>query len=122
MNMPINTESNKRKLSWESKVALCHEWKKSGGTKSEFCRKHDLTISAFYSWCDKLWPKDRKIKSKLTPVRIIELDSIKNHQQMHDGQINLKLLLPNATMHMTLPMTSAITFIKELCDAVAVIR
>jgi len=50
----------KKALSWEDKVNLCNDWKKTGMSKSEFARRNRLGISVFCKWCKDLWPDETK--------------------------------------------------------------
>lgn len=102
------------KLSWEEKVELCKRWKESGLNKSQFCKKHGFALATFCQWCNRVWPRPKK--SSMTPVRIIK-------QQEIEQQIVVEVSLSNqATVKISLTMTSIGRLIQELCHATATLR
>lgn len=105
---------------WETKKALCEEWKASGKTKTDFCREKNIGLSTFYSWCNQLWPEQKKERLFL-PLQVKKMPSIESTKAQ--DQTDVELILSNGNLlRFKLPIKNLITFIQELMHATATVR
>ena len=113
-------------LSKEDWRKHCHGWSKSGLSKTEYCRRHDLSKDNFYYWCKKILPTNKgaasenRLRSNFVPVvskSASEQRSTVNHLVM------LELRYPNdLKVNLELSESTMVTLLKELGNAAAIIR
>ena len=117
LNDRVKKAINTKKLTWEEKKIICEQWKQSGKSKAQFCKEEGISFQTFWGWCNRLWP-DAKLPSRpgLTPVRVID-------KLPMEPLIEVEVLISNqATLKMSLPLSSLGKLIKELYHATAIIR
>ena len=114
----ISNAETKNRLNKKEKRDYYIAWGSSGMSKSDFCKKHGLSINSLYYW-HKLFKKEAALKvSQFSPVvaKVIPSD----HQQT---VMQLEMRLPNQ-MQLFIPLreSNLVSFIQELSNAITVIR
>ena len=114
----LSHSTTKKTLSEKEKRDYYMAWECSGMDKSRFCKEHGLSLNAFYYWC-KLFKSKKSTKLKqFSPVTIKTAPA--NQEQ---DIIQLEIRLPNqAQLFIKLREKQLISFIKDLCNAVTIIR
>lgn len=145
----VKIKPQAHKLSLNEKIALCKTWELSGMSKSRFCKKHNLTPSSFYKWCERLSPKRQKTPTFKVPIsefmpvhaiptaNVVEVDSDLHKTNLVNelsqdskttsnsvvSNITLEIKLPNTTtIHATLPLSQASALLKEMIHANSTLR
>jgi hypothetical protein len=105
---------SKRHFSQEDKKNFYIQWKASGLRRAEFCRKHDLTPSAFSKWCRQLHPNK--------PIQSLQNDwlPIVSKAEPRQEIAFIKVKIPNIT-HGLLSALFVILLIRGVLDAIAII-
>lgn len=67
--LSVDIEKN---LSWEKKIELCKQWKRTGLSKNRFCKKHGLSLDEFHEWCNDL---DQQKTSNLCELKLKRVSS-----------------------------------------------
>ena len=108
---------SQRKFSIEEKRAYDIAWKKSGLSLTDFCKSQGISRSALYKWSNQF--KIENSQSNFSPLNIAEKPSAIGMTQLtihscdSDHAIELKISIPEHRL---------VSFIKEICNATAVIR
>ena len=64
---------SKKTTRWQ---ALITEWKTTGLSQSEFCKKNDLKVGDFYAWKKRLYDQENSIRNSLfIPIKFTEVTS-----------------------------------------------
>ena len=121
MTENVNTVSpveTKNLLSEQEKRAYCRQWESSGIPKSDFCKKHELSVNLFYYWY-KQFKKESTDKIKQFSPVVAKMTPSDPRQNM----MQLEMRLPNQ-MQLFIPVreSNLVSFIQELCNAVTVVR
>lgn len=110
-------------FSSEDRKKLCEDWAKTGLTKSEFLRQHNLPWS-FFAWCRELLPNTNRPGPKATKddwIKVVPKNNSIDKQQ-NSNLLELRILCSAMVINLQIPQNQVIDFIKELSDAAAVIR
>ena len=108
----------KRIFSQEEKQKLYAEWEASGLSKHGFCKKKDLSMSAFSLWCKKIAVNDFNTLVKKAWVPVVS----KNTGSDKDT-ISVDIKFPNDMRFTTsLDLPRFLSMLKELSHAFAVVR
>ena len=107
--MPFKA-NEERETHWKRLIANYH---KSGLTKTEFCRRHKIAVSGFYSWFNRLSPascEQPKVSGGFMPVKLSKEPSFVG------GGCQLQLRLPTG---LELNFSGEVTpvFVKALVSA-----
>ena len=112
---PHNKKQNK--VFWHTHYL---SWQKSTVSKVDYCKANQLNHKTFYYWCNRLAIKetpDSPRESQLVKV------TLKNKADNNPSLVSLGVRLPNqAKLTLQLPFEQLVPFIKEMCDATAIIR
>jgi hypothetical protein len=77
-----------RRFFWRRMI---RQWKNSGQTQAEFCRRKRLSLWALRYWRDKLPAKElvqeRKSRASFLPVRVIPTSETGLEVQLRSGQV-----------------------------------
>jgi transposase-like protein len=114
----VPKKRNRREFSLEEKQKLFEQWKVSGLNKNQFCKQHDLVLSAFSKWCRQFMiPKaNDKLKNYWTPVLLKANEATKE-------EVTVEVAMPNQmTMRFRIKLSSLNGLLKELYHAPPIVR
>lgn len=106
------------KLSEEEKRGYYMAWVASGLSKSQFCREHGLPVDALHYW-------HRKYKGEVVNGPSFSRVMVKSQsvETLYESTIDVGMRLPNEVqLQMSMPARQLVVFIRELCDATAIVR
>ena len=112
--------SKSAQLSVQQKLDYCSEWEKSGLSKIQFCRMHNISLSAFKYWRTHIYTKRKKQNqsSSWAPV-VAKSQAI----MKKECALQLEFEWPNkVVLRVSLSSDHAVQFIQELSHAIAVVR
>lgn len=108
----------KRVFNQEEKQKFYAEWKASGLSKHVFCKKKDLSASAFSLWCKKIEAGDSETSVKKTWVPVVSKDN-----DADKTAISVEIRFPNDMKFTTsLDLPRFLSMLKELSHAFAAVR
>ena len=119
------------RLSREAKAGLYEKWKKSGLSKSSFCRREGLSLSLFYKWCVQVVREERRKEGlgidgfdatllngsmKLRPVELVRAKAVAE-------PMALEVSLPGEVkVRLSVEMSAVGQLLRELIDATNPLR
>jgi hypothetical protein len=110
--MPINK-------TYEEQEAYCLGWKRSGISKTDYCKQNKISKSALYNWLNKCKDsKELKINDENAKqsgsIKFLRLNDIKQGKECRDEDV-LEILLPNGVrIKVNVPGGEANIFLREL--------
>jgi hypothetical protein len=114
----------------EEKIALFKLWKRSGISRSEFIRRHNLS-KTFHYWCNKLRPKILTTDNLSTSAATLEsfvpvvADTSANHvatSVINPEKVELSLSADAMQIKLNLTIEQAISLIRGLNHANTIIQ
>jgi len=108
----------KRTFSSVDKQRFYLLWKESGLKKSQFCKNHDLVLSAFTKWCRKISLDKHLQSSENDWVPIVSNNSIP--ESIKDNPAIIKIEVPIA-IKICIFLLFPILILREVLNAVNVI-
>ena len=88
------------KFSLDDRKRFYHTWKKSGLSRNQFCREHNLTLSSFCAWVNGFEADiPSSVSTKVSPPAFVPLvmksEMASAAQDLSQKQITLEMKLPN---------------------------
>jgi transposase-like protein len=107
---------SKKKFSEEEKRSYCAAWERSDLNRTAFCMENGISRSALYQWSKQFKKEDSE--SGFSPLVMSTKASVTNMTQLTitsggEDCVQLKLTLPEHRL---------VSFIKEMCNAITVVR
>lgn len=99
--------------------AYCFGWKRSGLSKTDYCKQNKISKSALYSWLNKFKDsKELKINNEngkqASAIKFLRLNDIKQGNEGRD-EVVLEILLPNGVrIKANVPGGDTNIFLREL--------
>jgi hypothetical protein len=92
----------------EERQQICEEWRKSGLSRTEFCKQRNMNLKKLYRW---LWEEKRGTQPAAAPtIKFLPLTKLTTIQANY-----LEVLLPNGiALKLTTQPTNIVKLIKEL--------
>lgn len=111
-NKKSNFDNNARSThSRLDKQKIFSEWKTSGLSKSEFCKKKILKLSVFSSWCRELSSNQSKLLLKKNSIFSV----LKNIDKEPKAPVLIEITLPSGMIFSTsFKLTSFLSFLKDM--------
>jgi hypothetical protein len=80
--------------------AFCKAWKRSGLSKTKFCKQNNISKSALYTWLNKFGNNeiskiDDKNNIQVPPVKFLRLKGINSSKILHQEGNTLEVIIPN---------------------------
>ena len=92
--MPINRSRAEQET-------FCKAWKQSGLSKTEFCKRNNISKSALYTWLNKFSNNsgvpeaDNKSDIQSTAVKFLRINRVSSDKVLHPASGALEINMPN---------------------------
>ena len=120
-NHVAKKHSDIKKRTNEDKKVICEQWKVSGKSKSQFCRELGIPLPTFCAWCDKVWLPTKKKNQHFSPLHLVNKPVIKLEEK--NDLTLIEISLPSqSVISFKLSIQNLVTFVREMCHAIATVR
>ena len=97
----------RKSSSKEERQQICEEWRKSGLSRTEFCKQRNMSLKKLYRW---LWEERSKAQSTTPTIKFLPLTKPAKIQSNY-----LEVLLPNGiALKLASQTVNVANLIKEL--------